>query len=65
MEEKLTELKEIILPEPVSYMPQTVAWYILFGLLLIAAVWLAVRWYRHWAANRYRKARAALSSRTP
>ena len=56
MEEKLAELKEIILPEPVSYLPQTVAWYILFGLLLMAAVWLAVRWYRHWAANRYRKA---------
>lgn len=56
MEEKLTELKEIILPEPVSYMPQTVAWYILFGLLLMATIWLAVRWYRHWTANRYRKA---------
>lgn len=56
MEEKLTELKEIILPEPVSYLPQTAAWYILFGLVLMAAVWLAVRWYRHWAANRYRKA---------
>ncbi len=56
MEEKLTELKEIILPEPVSYLPQTVAWVILFGLLLMATIWLAVRWYRHWAANRYRKA---------
>lgn len=61
MEEKvefaeLAGLKEIALPEPFSYMPQTVAWYILFGLLLMATVWLAVRWFRHWVANRYRKA---------
>ena len=43
MEEKieiaeLAGLKEIALPEPFSYMPQTVAWYILFGLVLMAAI---------------------------
>ncbi len=61
MEEKveiaeLAGLKEIALPEPLSYIPQTVAWYILFGLVLMATIWLALRWYRRWAANRYRKA---------
>ncbi len=53
---ELAGLKEIALPEPFSYMPQTVAWVILFGLVLMATVWLAVRWYRRWLANRYRKA---------
>ena len=56
MEEKLTGLKEIVLPEPVSYVPQTTAWYILFGLIFLTGIWLARRWYRRWAANRYRKA---------
>ena len=57
--EKLVQLQELALPEAVSYMPQTLAWYIVFGLLLLLAGWQAWRWYKRRKANRYR--RAALS----
>ncbi len=31
---ELSGLKEILLPDPVSYIPQTVGWYILFAVVL-------------------------------
>lgn len=55
MDETLAGLKEIALPEHVSYAPQTAAWYILFGLIFFGAIWIALRMYRTWAANRYRR----------
>ncbi len=51
---EIAGLKEISLPDPVSYMPQTLGWYILFAFVLILAVWLGYRGYRRWMANRYR-----------
>lgn len=51
----LDALHDIVVPEPVSWMPATTAWYVLFGALalgLIAFAWLA--WRRH-RANRYRR----------
>ncbi len=47
-------IKEITLPDPVSYTPQTIGWYMLFAVLLILSVWLGYRGYRRWMANRYR-----------
>lgn len=51
----LDALHDIVLPEPVSWLPATTAWYVLFGLLLVAAVVSAgLAWRRH-RANRYRR----------
>ena len=55
MQEQLSNLKEIPLPEPVSYFPQTAAWYILLALaVIILAFWLA-HLYRVSLRNRYRR----------
>jgi hypothetical protein len=51
---ELIGLKEIILPDPIRYIPQTVSWYILFAFVLILIVWLGYRGYRRSMANRYR-----------
>lgn len=54
--EALQALHDIVIPGPVSWIPQTVGWLVL-GLLILAAL---VRWgaraYRRWQANRYRGA---------
>lgn len=51
----LAELEEIRIPEPVSYVPQTMGWVVLAG-LSIAIVGLALwAWRRHRAANAYRR----------
>lgn len=48
-------LIEISLPQPVSYWPQTIGWYILFGLLFLAAAWMGYRRYRYHKTNKYRR----------
>ena len=55
MQTQLENLKEIPLPEPVSYVPQTMAWYILFGILIIIAALLILSVYRRSVRNRYRR----------
>ena len=54
MDERLAGLQELSLPGPVSYMPQTVAWYVLLALAVVALAWLIRRWRRRRLANRYR-----------
>jgi hypothetical protein len=54
MDEQLSNLKEIPLPEPVGYAPQTVGWYLLLALALLVAVLLIIRWRRNTLRNRYR-----------
>ncbi len=51
---EIAGLKEIAFPDPVSYVPHTIGWYILIAAVLISAGYLVYRWYRNWAANRYR-----------
>ncbi len=51
---ELAGLKEIAMPEPVPYVPQTIGWYILLTLIVVFAILMAFRWYRKWVANRYR-----------
>jgi hypothetical protein len=48
-------IKEIILPEPVSYIPQTVGWWILFSGVILLFAWWAFRHYVIWRRNRYRR----------
>lgn len=50
----LEQLADVVLPAPVSWLPQTWGWAIVALLLLAAAVWALLRWRRYRAANRYR-----------
>lgn len=57
--EALKGLREIPLPVPVSWMPQTIGWV---GVAVIVAGvlgWAAWRWRRRWLADRYRRAALA------
>ena len=54
MDERLSNLREIPLPEPVSYMPQTIGWYILLALALLAIILLIIHSRRRARRNRYR-----------
>jgi hypothetical protein len=51
----ISQLKEIALPEPVSYMPQTWGWLLLLAVLVIAVLALAAWRYWRWRRNRYRR----------
>jgi hypothetical protein len=51
----LEKLHELFLPDPVSWKPQTIGWYVVFGLVLfVIGCWVygRVRCYR---TNRYRR----------
>ncbi len=52
----MDQLKEIPLPPPVSWMPQTPAWYVAAGLLILLLAWLGVRAVHSYRRNRYRRA---------
>jgi len=51
----LKGLADVVVPDPVSWSPQAWGWKVLAGVLLVAALALAVRWVRRFAANRYRR----------
>ena len=53
--QELSKLKEIALPESISYFPQTPAWYILFGIVIIFILFLLWKQYQHYKKNLYRK----------
>ncbi len=51
----LEKLHEILLPDPVSWMPQTVGWYAVLGLIVVlAGCWVYGR-FRRIRKNRYRR----------
>lgn len=51
----LTRLRDLAMPAPVSYTPQTMGWYVL-GVLLVALIaWVVARMIRRRRANRYRR----------
>jgi len=51
----LEKLHEIFLPEPVGWMPQTIGWYAVFGLILLVVGWWVYGRFRRFRANRYRR----------
>jgi hypothetical protein len=51
----LEKLHEILLPDPVSWMPQTVGWYALFGLIVAVLGWWVYSRLRRFKKNRYRR----------
>jgi len=51
----LEKLHEIIPPEPVRWMPQTIGWYAIFGLVLFVAGWWVYGRLKRFRKNRYRR----------
>jgi hypothetical protein len=51
----IEQLKEIALPPPVSYAPQTWGWWVLLCLLVIAVLLVSARRYWQWRRDRYRR----------
>ncbi|MDD1139595.1 DUF4381 domain-containing protein [Pseudomonas sp. TNT2022 ID233] len=49
------QLKELGLPAPVSYAPQTWGWWVLLAVLVLAALLIGVRHYRQWRRDQYRR----------
>ncbi|MCV9965225.1 DUF4381 domain-containing protein [Pararhizobium sp. BT-229] len=54
-ETALRSLKDIAVPQPVSWMPQTWGWALLAILLLAAATAVFILWLRRYRANAYRR----------
>ena len=51
----LDGLREIRLPEPVSYAPQTVGWWVVLAVLLAVLGYVAWRLWRRYQRNAYRR----------
>ncbi|MCH4901828.1 MULTISPECIES: DUF4381 domain-containing protein [unclassified Pseudomonas] len=51
----VAQLKELALPPPVSYSPQTWGWWLLLATLLLAAVIIGTRRLIQWRRDRYRR----------
>jgi hypothetical protein len=60
---QMASLRDVTVPPPVSWRPQTAGWYVVGALLLAGLAWIAWRQVRRWQANRYRReALAALQA---
>jgi len=51
----LQNLNDIALPGPVAWWPLAWGWYVLLGIGVVVLVTLAVRQWRRWQRNRYRR----------
>jgi hypothetical protein len=51
----IEQLKELDLPLPVSYAPQTWGWWVLLGVLIVAALLIGIRRYWQWRRDAYRR----------
>ncbi len=58
-DQQLEGLHDIALPEPVSWLPQTIGWYVVAAVIVGLVVAAAVGYYRRRQANRYRRAALA------
>jgi hypothetical protein len=62
----LNKLHDFYRPSPVPWTPQTIGWYVVFGIVALLLLWFAVREVRRWMRNRYRReALRELSSTSP
>ena len=52
---RVRDFREVELPEPVGYAPQTIGWYILLALVLVLTVYLVVCFCSYRRRNRYRR----------
>jgi hypothetical protein len=51
----LSGLHDFVQPQPPSWAPQTIGWYVVIAVLAVLAVFLMIRAIRHWWRNRYRR----------
>ena len=53
--EKMWGLKELPYPESIAMTPQTMGWVVVGLVLLAALLWIALRAYRNWQKDAYRR----------
>lgn len=53
--DRMWGLKELSVPEPVSWWPQTTGWYIVFAIALAALGWIILKQYQRYQHNQYRR----------
>lgn len=51
----LEKLHDFYQPPPVPWTPQTLGWYVVFGVLALLVVWVTIWKIRNWRHNRYRR----------
>jgi hypothetical protein len=51
----IEQLKELGLPTPVSYAPQTWGWWVVLGVLILLTLIIAISRYRQWQRDQYRR----------
>ncbi|KAE9640729.1 DUF4381 domain-containing protein [Pseudomonas sp. PB103] len=51
----IEQLKELGLPTPVSYAPQTWGWWVVLGVLILLTLTIAISRYRQWQRDQYRR----------
>jgi hypothetical protein len=51
----LDKLHDFYQPALPSWRPQTIGWYVVFGIAALLLLWLAVHIIRRWLADRYRR----------
>jgi hypothetical protein len=62
----LEKLHDFYQPAPVPWTPQTIGWYVVFGIVALLLLWFTVREARRWMRNRYRReALRELASTSP
>jgi hypothetical protein len=52
----LSRLHDLTLPPAIPWWPLASGWYVLFGLLVSAVLWIGYRFWKKWHANAYRRA---------
>jgi Domain of unknown function (DUF4381) len=62
----LDRLHDYYQPVQPAWIPQTIGWYVLFGVVALLLLWFAIHAIRRWLANSYRrKALRELAIATP
>jgi Domain of unknown function (DUF4381) len=51
----LDDLHDFYSPPPPPWTPQTIGWYVLFGIAGLLILWTAIYLIRRWFADRYRR----------
>jgi hypothetical protein len=54
-EAALKSLKDIAVPEPISWLPQTWGWAMLEGVIALILIAIGIRWLRRYRADAYRR----------
>jgi hypothetical protein len=51
----LDRLHDLVLPPAVPWWPPAPGWYVVFTMALVAAAWMALRGWKRWQSNAYRR----------